>query len=232
MDSDLPGRLIGRGRHADVFELSTTRVLRRYRTGQDATPEAAIMWHVRTFGFPAPEVHRFEGSEMELERIDGPMLLDVLARRPDRIAVVRAAARGSPSSSPRDPRCLTGLPTPFGRGANVLHLDLQTANIVMSASGPVVLDWGWAAAGPPELDVADTWLEIATSVVPGGAMLRVIASLGRLYFLRSFLAEFDQSALQAAMPEIARYRLAVRELAPIERERIPAFLRRLHLENT
>ncbi len=102
----------------------------------------------------------------------------------------------------------------------------------MSASGPVVLDWGWAAAGPPELDVAHTWLEIATSVVPGGAMLRVIASLGRLYFLRSFLAEFDQSALQAAMPEIARYRLAVRELAPIERERIPAFLRRLHLENT
>ena len=226
MDSDLPGRLIGRGRHADVFELSTTSVLRRYRTGQDATPEAAIMWHIRTFGFPAPEVHRVEGSEMELERIDGPMLLDVLARRPDRIASYTQLLADLHHRLHAIP-APDGLPTPFGRGANVLHLDLQPANIVMSASGPVVLDWGWAAAGPPELDVAHTWLEIATSVVPGGAMLRVIASLGRLYFLRSFLAEFDQSALQAAMPEIARYRLAQQRSFRDPPSRLMAVLSRL-----
>jgi hypothetical protein len=75
-----PGRLIGRGRHADVFELDQARVLRRYRTGQQAAPEAAVMEHVRAHGYPAPAVLHVDGPDMELERIEGPGLLDALAR--------------------------------------------------------------------------------------------------------------------------------------------------------
>jgi tRNA A-37 threonylcarbamoyl transferase component Bud32 len=218
-------RLIGSGRHADVFEVSPTRVLRRYRTGQNAAPEASVMEHVRSRGYPAPEVYRVDGAEMELERVDGPMLLDVVARSPHRIGHFARLLAGLHEQlheivAPEDLR------RPFGRGDRVLHLDLQPANIVISDHGPVVLDWGWAAAGPPEVDVAHTWLELATSAIPGSAPTRMAASVGRRLFIRSFLAQFNDADLNEVLPETAAYRLAERELTAPEQQAIGAFMNR------
>lgn len=166
MATDEPGRLIDRGRHADVFELGDTRVLRRYRTGQQAAPEAAVMEHVRSYGYPAPEVHRVDGSEMELERVEGPGMLDLVARQPHRIGQFARLLADLHRRLHKIP-APEGLASPFGRGDRVLHLDLQPANVVITARGPVVLDWGWAAAGPSEADGAHTWLQLTTSEVPG-----------------------------------------------------------------
>jgi hypothetical protein len=46
------------GREADVFALDDGRVLRRYRTGADATGEAEVMAYAAGLGFPVPEVFR------------------------------------------------------------------------------------------------------------------------------------------------------------------------------
>jgi aminoglycoside phosphotransferase (APT) family kinase protein len=120
------------------------------------------------------------------------------------------------------------LASPFARGDRVLHLDLQPANVILTTRGPVVLDWGWAAAGPPEVDEAHTWLQLATSEVPGSSVVRFAASLGRRAFIRRFLAEFDTDRLRGVMAEVAAYRLAVRELTASEREAIPDFVARAH----
>jgi tRNA A-37 threonylcarbamoyl transferase component Bud32 len=226
MANSEPGRLIGRGRHADVFELDAFRVLRRYRTGQQVAAEAAIMEHVRSFGYPVPAVHHANGSEKELERVVGDGLLELLVRRPHRLgyfARLMADLHEPLHEIPAPP----DLSSPFGRGDRVLHLDLQPANVILATSGPVVLDWGWAAAGPPEMDVAHTWLQLATSEITGSAAVRVGGSLGRRAFARRFSREFDVDHLRGVMREVAAYRLAARELTEGERQHIPGFLQRL-----
>src|SRR5207247_257924 len=77
-----PGRLIGSGRHADVFEYGDGLVLRRYRTGRSAEPEAEVMRLARAQGFPAPAVVLAQGGDLVMERVAGRSMLADLARRP------------------------------------------------------------------------------------------------------------------------------------------------------
>jgi hypothetical protein len=219
------GRLIGSGRHADVFDLGDGTVLRRYRTGQDSTAEARVMTHVRARGFPAPRVVRADGPEMVLERVDGMSMLDRLARRPHqlpRLARMLADLHDALHAIPPP----AGIDRPFGDGNATLHLDLQPANVVLARSGPVVLDWGWAAAGPPDAETAHAWLELATSEVPGSAVEKVAALVGRSLFVRAFLSRFDRAALRRRVPAVAAYRLARRELTERERVEILRFERK------
>jgi len=220
------GRLLGRGRHADVFELDAGRVLRRYRTGQDAGPEAAVMEHVRRHGYPVPEVFAVDGCDLVMQRVDGPSMLDAMVSRPHRLfryartlAELHQALHRIPAPDDLD--------RPVGDGDAVLHLDLQPANVVMTAAGPVVLDWGWAAAGPSDADAAHTWLQLATSEVPGGRAVRAAAGLLRSMFVSRFLAEFERGALAAQMAPVAAYRLARRELTARERDAISVFAARV-----
>jgi thiamine kinase-like enzyme len=115
------------------------------------------------------------------------------------------------------------LEQPFGGGVQLLHLDLQPENVVLSQHwGPVVLDWEWAAAGPPAADVAHTWLELATSEIPGPAWRRTMGALLRDAFLRTFLRHVDRAEAENIMPLVREYRLARRELTAHERHAIEA----------
>lgn len=52
--SDQPGKLIGSGRAADVYDLGDGTVLRRYRAQvDDVEREAEVMRYVRSQGFPS-----------------------------------------------------------------------------------------------------------------------------------------------------------------------------------
>ena len=80
-----PGRLIGRGRNADVYDAGNGRVLRRYRDGRPAPAvarEAEIMRHARAHGVTVPRVFEVSGSEIVMEGAAGPTMLEALARRP------------------------------------------------------------------------------------------------------------------------------------------------------
>jgi aminoglycoside phosphotransferase (APT) family kinase protein len=219
------GKLIGRGRHADVFEVGPTRVLRRYRTGQDAQPEATVMAHVRAHGYPAPEVFAVDGSSMELERVVGPSLLHVMARQPHRLPRW-ARLLAELHDQLHQITALEEMARPFGHGDQVLHLDLHPANVVITRTGPIVLDWGFAAAGPPQMENAHTWLQLETSQVPGSPLLRLAGTIGRRLLIRQFLDGQDLAPLRAVLPEVAAYRLAVRELTAGERASIPSFVGR------
>ncbi|WP_371580676.1 phosphotransferase family protein [Streptomyces sp. NBC_01314] len=55
-------------------------VLRRYRDGWgDAAAEAEIMEHVRAHGYPVPRVRSASRTEMVLERLSGPTMLEAVA---------------------------------------------------------------------------------------------------------------------------------------------------------
>lgn len=210
-------RLLARGRAADVFEHGAGRVLRRYRDGTSAERETEVMSHVRRHGFPVPAVYAVDGPELIMERIDGRTMLDDLARLPWRVdeyarllaELHRALHRIPPSS---------WLTASLGSGDQLLHLDLHPDNVMLGPAGPVVIDWQNAARGLAADDVAQTWVILATSVVPGPLVPRTVARIGRRWFLRAFLRGVDAEAAAERLELAVERRLRDAHLLPPERE--------------
>ncbi|MFF5358603.1 phosphotransferase [Streptomyces scabiei] len=122
-------------------------VLRRYRDGWgDAAAEAEVMAYVRRHGYPVPRVRSATGTEMVLERLTGPTMLDALAAGlldPARAGAVLARLLHALHALP---------PRDAAAGSRVLHLDLHPDNVILTPRGPQVIDWSNAEEGPPGLD--------------------------------------------------------------------------------
>ena len=136
---DVPGHLLTSGTWADVYALDDERVLRRYREARDAMPEVELLRHVRAHDFPAPDVLDAHGSDIVMNRLHGPTLLQALGAA--EITLADAAQ---------------------------VHLDLHPGNVVLTEHGPTLVDWANARAGHAELDVAVTALLIAEVAVDAG----------------------------------------------------------------
>ncbi|MBN1094319.1 phosphotransferase [Blastococcus sp. TML/M2B] len=104
----------------------------------------------------------------------------------------------------------------MGEGDALLHLDLHPDNVLLTADGPVVIDWTNAARGRPEVDVADAWLAMSVGSVPGGRLQAAVVGAAQGTFARLFrrAAGLD---LAAALPVAAARRLADRNLGEGER---------------
>jgi len=147
---------IASGREADIFALDAGRVLRRYRRVTDVTGEAAVMTHVAAHGYPVPAVHAAQGSDMVLERLDGPTMAQAMAT--GELTVTDGAALLAGLL-----RRLHQLP-PLTSGS-ILHLDLHPENVMLTGRGPVVIDWCNATDGPADLDTALSALILAQVAV-------------------------------------------------------------------
>ncbi|WP_105971530.1 phosphotransferase [Streptomyces geranii] len=199
------GRLLGSGRTADVYELAGTAwVLRRYRDGYgDPAAEAAVMEHVRGHGYPVPEVRAGTGTDLVLERLSGPTMLEALG------AGLLAASEGGEMlavllhSLHAVPPRLPGA----GPGTCVLHLDLHPENVILTPDGPRVIDWANAEEGPPGLDRAMSAVilaQVAVSVDPLAAPAREM--LTALLTAPSAVPEAGRTA--EGLPEARRRRAA------------------------
>jgi hypothetical protein len=147
------------------------------------------MTFVRDLGYPVPEVldASEDGHELVLERVDGPHMLDSAAKHPWRI---RSHGRQLAELH----RTLHDLPSPswlpqfrIGTGTAILHLDLHPMNILMSSSGPMVIDWANAAIGNPSVDSCLTWALLAAGEPPANPMMLAVVQVAREQFLRAFL---------------------------------------------
>ena len=203
-------KLLAAGRASEIFDLGDGRVLRRFRAGGDPKRESLVMEHARSHGYPVPRVLEVTADALVLERIEGRTMAQELRRRP--WAVRRHAALLAGLH-----RYLHELPAPstlaaVSEGDRLLHLDLHPENVMLSANGPVVIDWTNARRGDPPLDVALTWVILETS---GGPFGRV--------FLHWFLPHFDRADLLHRLPVAAERRVA--DVNVTDRER--AAVRRL-----
>ena len=216
---DRPGPLIGAGRASDVYALDERRVLRRYRNGESSEREAAVMAYLAGAGFPVPRVHDASGPDLVLERLAGRDMLADLSARP---WLARRHARTLAGLHDRL-HAITAPPSlraPFGPGGRVLHLDLHPGNVMLTAAGPVVIDWSNVSAGPAAADVAMAWLIIATSEVDEPPLLlRPAISSVRAVLLRRFRALVcDDPGPELA--RVARARMADRNVRPAEARRL------------
>jgi aminoglycoside phosphotransferase (APT) family kinase protein len=185
-------RLVGEGREAEILDWDSGRVVRLLRdpeASERARVEAEAMAAARAAGAAAPAVH--EVVELEgrpgivVDRIDGPDLLTIVARRPWSVSTAgrtlgevhaRIHAVAAPHSLPeisdviRDRLRTADTATAelagfalehldaLSGGDRLLHGDLHPANILVGPEGPVAIDWMWAGCGDPAADVAWTRL--------------------------------------------------------------------------
>jgi aminoglycoside phosphotransferase (APT) family kinase protein len=189
-----------KGRASQVTDLGDGRVLRR---GGKPDREATLMALARAHGFPAPIVHEVRPDGLVLERIHGPTMSRAILKRP------WTAARHAATLAELHVR-LHRVPLD---GASLLHLDLHPENVLISAAGPVVIDWTNARGGDPAQDVALTWLILRTSGrLPG----RVLATL--------FRRHAGADVIRQGLPAAAAFRLADPNVTDAERRRVSALL--------
>ena len=189
---DGPGPLLTAGISADVYALSETQVLRRYRSGRDAGPEAELMRYALAHDFPVPKAVHLGGGDLVLERLHGPTLLQALAAGVTSLhegATIMADLHHRLHQIPAPTGWTAGSPTdwPHVTGGDVLvHLDLHPGNIVLSeAHGPMLVDWANARTGTAALDVAVSALIVAEVAVDAGGEYSEAARV----LLAAFLGE-------------------------------------------
>jgi len=179
------------------------------------------MRHARAHGVPVPEVFAVDGTDIVMARATGPTMLEVLGRCPWTIpAQARLLARLH--TQVHAVPAMDGQRAPFGDGPALLHMDLHPQNVILTADGPMIIDWEGAARGPAAADIAMTWVIVAFSQVNGSrleiALVRVVQRLFTRAFLRAARAAgpVPESVLDAA----AAYRLGDHNLLPAEAARI------------
>lgn len=188
--------------------------------------EADALALAATTGLPAPRLVERVTAEghpgLVLERVDGPTMLDELSERPWRLRRVagelaelqtrlqQAPGTGlpplrarladriavAPLDAPVRERALAALAR-LPDGDRLCHGDLHPGNVVVTATGPSVVDWADATCGHPDGDAARTWLLLQVAPVPPGAKLQPILETLRDRFCRAWLAAYRRARPEA-----------------------------------
>ena len=158
------------------------------------------MEFARRHGYPVPEVREVRYDGLVLERVDGPSMMADCRRRPWRL--------------PEHARTLARLHyelhrIPCDEGV-LLHLDLHPKNVLLSACGPMVIDWANARGGEAALDPALTWVILMTSAGAAGRA-----------FGRVFARHVD---VRSALNEAVELRVADRNVTDAERRAVRRLL--------
>jgi len=215
------GRLLASGRDGDIFEYGPGLVLRRAKSRRVIEGEARIIAYAREHGYPVPEIHdvRAGGTEIVMERIDGPMMMDVMLRKP---WTMGRYARELADLHDR----LHVIPAPdwmrvANDGDRLLHLDLHPMNVMITAAGPVVIDWTNAARGNALTDVAVTLVLLTCPEVPAPRPIRIAVTPARAWIARAFASRYkgrdlDEQLVFGAQLKALDTNMSAKEVAAIE----------------
>jgi aminoglycoside phosphotransferase (APT) family kinase protein len=194
------------------------RLYRSGRPLQHAQVQAAILQAAADAGVRVPAVHGVETVDdragIILERIDGDDLFEIIARSPWRIfslsgltARLQADMHRQPAplalpparESHRQAIARSGAPEEFidaalkrlddlPDGDRLLHGDFHPGNVMLSAQGPVIIDWTAAARGSPEADLARSMMILRLGEPPQNLplLIRVGALFARSLMIRTY----------------------------------------------
>jgi tRNA A-37 threonylcarbamoyl transferase component Bud32 len=211
------GPLLASGRDSEIFAYGPGLVLRRSRGRRSMEKEAKVMRYAAARGYPAPRVEELsaDGSELVMERIEGPTLLEAVSKQPwtlRRNAATLAVLHDRLHAIP-GPDWLDSFP---GGGDRLVHLDLHPINVILSPKGPVLIDWTNAARAAAPADVAMTWLLLTAAEIPGSGVQAMAARAFRGMFVRSFLGHFDLTPVRAALRVMTEWKRRDLNMSPAE----------------
>ena len=205
------------GRDGDIFEFGPGQVLRRTRDGRSLEHEARVMCFAAEHGYPVPAVEevRAGGTDLVMERIDGPMMMDVMVRQPwtmARYASMLADLHDTLHEIPA-PGWLAQLPD---GGGCLVHLDLHPMNVMLSSRGPVVIDWTNAARGNALTDTSLTYVLLTCPQMPAPRVARLLAQPARVFLARMFARRYRGPAFDAHLAVAAEMKALDPHMSPTE----------------
>ncbi len=213
------GAKLAEGRDSEIFEHGPDKVLRVARDGRSLVAEAEIMRYVRAHEYPCPHVYDAGDGYLVMDRLDGPTMMKAVGEPP---FPLRRSGHLLADLHER----LHQIPAPLGipvapvPGDRLVHRDLHPMNVMMTSTGPVVIDWANASAGAPAFDVADTWILFACAKPPTTGIDRFILPIGRRVLLHAFLSRVDTAAARRAIPAAVEHRLTDSNMSPDEHARM------------
>jgi uncharacterized protein (TIGR02172 family) len=207
--------------------------------------EAHIAEVVTRAGLPAPRafgiVEQNGRRGLVYERLDGDSMLQVMLRQPLKLPwygrmladlhleMHRHSVSDLPEQRGQLKHSITAakiLPDDLRTGAlqaldrlpdgdRLCHGDFHPENVLMTARGPVIIDWMTANCGNPWADVARTHLLLTIGQTPAriNVLARMLILLGRRAFYGAYLGRYQANApggkqqLQAWIPVLAASRL-------------------------
>jgi aminoglycoside phosphotransferase (APT) family kinase protein len=156
---------------------------------------------------PAIEKVSDLGMDLVMERIEGPSMVDAIARAPWTLRR-QAKTLAELHSRLHDVAAPDFLPpAPVGTGEKVIHLDLHPLNVIMGPKGPVVIDWSNAAAGDPLVDVGLAWVLMAAGQIPGNSVLAKLMARGRAVLVNGFVSHFDRDAVARRLRQVVEWKV-------------------------
>jgi aminoglycoside phosphotransferase (APT) family kinase protein len=219
---ELTPEIVGHGRACDVLADGTGRVRRRYRVAPagGTAAEFAVMRHLHRHGFPVPAVFEHDATDVVMERVGGTTMTERLAARPWELRHLASVLAGLHARLAAVPVDGLEMPSPFGAPTSVLHLDLHPGNVILSPGGPVVIDWTNACLGPAALDVATTWVIMATSDVEVPTWIRPVLGLVRGRFVARFVDLAGRDTARGMLRVAGERRIADPHVTPREAARV------------
>ncbi len=214
------------GRTAEIYAYGDDKVLKLF---YPATPlpwiekEAYTGPYIQKMQLPVPRV--FEQVKLNgrmgiiYEKIEGPSLLNELAKKPwraTRYARLLASLHARVHEVPAPPNIETqrewargGIPEtvklPIDLKVSVLRLldsmpdgnqlchgDFHPGNIMMTQGGPIIIDWMTASKGSGSGDVARTAIILEVAKAPQGTPMRWLLEWIRKLLLRTYLKTYFQ----------------------------------------
>jgi aminoglycoside phosphotransferase (APT) family kinase protein len=194
-----------------------------------------------------------------MDRIDGPSMLDLMTGKPWRLwryarwfatlhrRIHSTVAEGLPSQHERFHRTLDRISETVGseiadraretieemeNGDAVCHGDFHPDNVLMSARGPVVIDWGPATSGCVSADVAWTVYLLRDAAAPPGTgpLQRLLLALFRRLFLSAYRRAYLRGSL-VSWSDVKRWEPAIAAIRlgdgiPEEREPLLRVIRK------
>ena len=115
-------------------------------------------------------------------------------------------------------------------GNTLCHFDFHPGQVILTAKGPVIIDWMTAHQGHPLADVARTSIILKIGQVPGASRtMRVITSLWRGLFFRTYIDRYLELHPGSNRDEITRWMAPVaaarlKEAIPGEQHYLVAFI--------
>lgn len=176
------------------------------------------MDYLHVHGYPVPAVQELTGNQTDLimERIQGPSMVDYLARRPWKIHSLGHTLAGLHQQLHEVPPPDFLPQVPIGQGEGFLHMDLHPLNVMIGPSGPVVIDWTNAGRGDPSVDVALAYVLIMSGQVPTSPLERVAVAVGRKILAGSFLSRFDRESVRGQMRAVVDFKVLDPNMSPHE----------------
>lgn len=210
--------LIASGRDGDIYAFAPGLVLRKARNGRSIAHDARVMQYLEEHGYPVPHVEevRADGTEIVMERIDGPLMMNTMQR--GGLRGIRAGAQKLADLHDQ----LHVIPAPdwlpsLEEGDRVLHLDLHPLNVIESpARGPVVIDWGNARRGNALTDVALTYVLLVAPRMPGPRLVTYALQPVSKWLANQFVLRYRSPELNTRVAYAAELKCFDANMAPDE----------------